>query len=277
HLGVVVAAPTLIAQISSNRHRGAALTLWSTFFAVSFALLAWAGRPFAEGYGIQALFAAHGVLVGGIALWLGVALRSVSAVPRKALPDFGGLLRQHLVIYGSAARISAAAGWLFYTACFVAILTVLPPFLEPGQRAFVIGTMPLASIAVSMTLGVWLLRVMPAVGVVMLGFGLSALGAVWLWVAPGDPVACLALAGAMGLVQGASFAAVPQINDSAEHQAQANGVMSQAGNLGNTIGTPLMLGAIGMAGYAGLVTLSAILFLGGLIVHLVLARARRSA
>ena len=31
HLGVVVAAPTRTAQISSNSHRGAALTLWSTF------------------------------------------------------------------------------------------------------------------------------------------------------------------------------------------------------------------------------------------------------
>ena len=36
HLSIVVVAPTLIAQISSDRFRGMAMTLWSTFFGVSF-------------------------------------------------------------------------------------------------------------------------------------------------------------------------------------------------------------------------------------------------
>ena len=43
HLGIVVAGPVLIAQLSSDRGRGLAMTLWSTFFAVAFTLLAWLG------------------------------------------------------------------------------------------------------------------------------------------------------------------------------------------------------------------------------------------
>ncbi len=47
HLAIVVAAPTLIAQVTSEAGRGFALTLWGTFFGVAFAFLAWVGLPFA--------------------------------------------------------------------------------------------------------------------------------------------------------------------------------------------------------------------------------------
>ena len=36
HLAIVVAAPSLITQLSQPRYVGAAMTLWSTFFGVSF-------------------------------------------------------------------------------------------------------------------------------------------------------------------------------------------------------------------------------------------------
>jgi predicted MFS family arabinose efflux permease len=45
HLIIVVAAPTLMAQVSAKHRRGQAMTLWSTFFGVSFAIVAWAGQP----------------------------------------------------------------------------------------------------------------------------------------------------------------------------------------------------------------------------------------
>ena len=39
HLAIVVAAPTLIAQLSAVKDRGFTLTLWGTFFGVAFAVL----------------------------------------------------------------------------------------------------------------------------------------------------------------------------------------------------------------------------------------------
>ena len=149
-----------------------------------------------------------------------------------------GILADHVTIYQSPRIAAPGAGWLFYTFCFLAILTVLPPYIAPEWRAWVLGAMPLVSIAVSMTLGVWALRVISAVALTQLGFALSVAALVWLLVAPGLPVACLALAGALGLVQGASFAAIPQLNTTAATQAQAYGAMAQTGNLGNTVGTP---------------------------------------
>jgi len=56
HLAIVVAAPMLIAHHSSERMRSAAMTLWGTFFGVSFALTAWLGLPLVEKHGIHTLF-----------------------------------------------------------------------------------------------------------------------------------------------------------------------------------------------------------------------------
>ena len=198
HLGLVVAVPTVIAQISLEKDRGTTLTLWSTFFGVAFALLVWFGLPVVERFGVPALFAVHCAIMAGLALALQGAMRSVPVPARQPFPRIGELAELHLGIYRSPWISAPAAGWVFYTMCFVSILTVLPAHIDPSVRAFVMGAMPLASIATSLTLGVWLMRVIPAVRVVILGFVLSAISMIWLWAAPGAPEACLGLACCIG-------------------------------------------------------------------------------
>ncbi|CUH87478.1 Major Facilitator Superfamily protein [Phaeobacter sp. CECT 5382] len=275
HLGVVVAAPVLMAQLSSNRDRGLVMTLWSTFFGVAFTLLAWLGLPLVAAQGVLALFWIHAGVMAGLALLLGFALRDVPVPAREARPAFKSLPALHLPVYRSAWKVAPAAGWLFYTCCFVAILTVIPPYIAVESRGFVLGAMPLASIAVSMTVGVQLLRRVSAVTVVQMGFLFCAASVLWLWAMPGYPLACITLAGAMGLVQGASFAAIPQLNESAAARAESSGVLAQSGNLGNTIGTPLMVAALGVSGFGGLMATLLVLFLGGFGVHVFLAAQRR--
>ena len=274
HLGIVVVAPTLIAQIASDRWRGLAMTLWGTFFGVAFAIVAWIGLPLVAANGPAALFAAHGLYMSAIALVL------ASSLPR---PASGGtrlrwheIARRHVAVYASPRVGAAAAGWLFYTFTFVALATVLPATVPPEQRAFVAGAMPIASIVSSMTLGVWLLRRTSAVGVIMLGFALAAALSGALALAPGSVSLPIALFAALGLVQGASFAAVPELNASAEARANANGGMAQTGNIGNGIGTPVLLALLGAAGFAGAMLTTAAILLGGLGVHLWLARRRRT-
>jgi len=273
HLAIVVAAPTLIAQVTADRDRGLALTLWGTFFGVAFAVLAWGGIPLARWLGPGALMAAHGVYMAAMALVLLPILPRILAAPRPV--RLTELIQAHARIYRSPFIGAAAWGWLFYTACFVSVLTLLPPYLPPDSRAFVIGAMPLLSILSSLTLGVWLLRWMPAAAVVTLGFALCAGCAAGLAVVPGSPVAALALGAAIGLVQGASFAAVPQLNAAQEDRALANGGLAQMGNLGNTLGTPVMLGVIGWQGYGGFMGALAALYLCGGVLHLALGRQRR--
>ncbi len=276
HLAIVVAAPTLIAQLSAPKDRGLTLTLWGTFFGVAFAVLAWLGRPLALGFGLPALFLAHAAYMAFFALFLSARLRALAPEPPQPPFSLGRIARDHLSIYRSPRLSAAAAGWLFYTFSFVSILTVLPPYLAASHRAMVLGAMPLTSIVVSLTVGVALLRFMSGVRVVELGFLLSALCMAWLWLAPGAPLACLALAGAMGLVQGASFAAVPQLNDTPAHQAQANGAMAQMGNIGNTIGTPIMAAGLAGLGYAALPLFAGFAFVCGFAIHLLLGHLRKA-
>ena len=277
HLALVVAIPTLIAQLCAPKDRGLALTLWGTFFGVAFAVLAWGGLPLVAWGGIPALLYAHALYLAGFAVFLSNRLKALSIDSPTVTLSLRQILRDHVKIYSSPATSAPGLGWLFYTFCFVSILTVLPPYIEASQRAFVMGAMPLMSIAVSMTLGVVLLRRMSAVAVVLTGFAASAATMLWLWADPGGALPCLVLAGAMGLIQGASFAAVPQLNHAPDTQAQANGAMAQMGNVGNTLGTPVMAVATSVLGYAGLPLLAGLAFLLGGAVHLALARRRKQA
>ena len=275
HLGLVVAGPTLIAQVSTSKTRSLAMTLWSTFFGVAFALLAWIGLPVVNQFGVLALFWVHAGMMSALAIGLGFALRSVPVPERQPVTTLTQLPALHWRIYRSPWMVAPAAGWLFYTSCFVAILSVIPPFIDGRWRALVLGAMPLASIATSMTFGVYVLRYITAVRLVQLGFLLCVLFSACLFVFVGNPIACIALAGAMGLVQGGSFALVPQLNETAADRAQSSGAMAQAGNLGNTIGTPLMVTALSIAGYSGLLTTVIALFLAGFAAHVLLAKRRR--
>ncbi len=274
HLAIVVATPTLIAQLSAPRDRGVTLTLWGTFFGVAFAVLAWAGRPLALNAGLPALFMAHAAYLAFFAVFLAARLRALPEEGEVPPFSFGQMLRDHGAIYRSPHIAAPAAGWLFYTFSFVSVLTVMPPFIDAAWRGLVMGAMPLMSIVSSMTLGVVLLRRFTAVQVVEQGFALSVLCALWLWALPGDPWACLGLAGAMGLIQGASFAAVPQLNDRPNAQAQGNGAMAQMGNIGNTVGTPIMAAALAGMGYAALPVLVGAAFVLGLVLHLWLGLLR---
>jgi predicted MFS family arabinose efflux permease len=275
HLAIVVAAPTLIVSLSAERHRGLTLTLWSTFFGVAFTLLVVLGLPLVEARGLRALFIAHALWMAVFALVLTVFLRPIE-VPQEGRLTLAGMACDHVAIYRSPRIAAPGAGWLFYTFCFLAILTVLPPYIAPDWRAWVLGAMPLMSIAVSMTFGVVALRVMTAVSLVQIGFGACIASLIWLWVMPGLPLACLALAAALGLVQGASFAAVPQLNATAAHQSQAYGAMAQTGNLGNTLGTPALLVVLGVAGFAGLIWTCIAVFAAGLGAHAWMARRRNN-
>lgn len=267
HLAIVVAAPTLIAQICAEKDRGAALTLWGTFFGVAFAVLAWGGIALADAFGLPALMLAHGVYMAVMAGLLWPVLPRI-LTQAAAPPRMGELLRAHRRIYLNARIGAPAWGWLCYTFCFVSVLTVLPPFLPPEYRALVIGAMPLMSILGSMTLGVWLLGRIGAVMVSVAGFVLCAAMSLLLLIFAGHPGVAIALGATLGLVQGAGFAAVAQLNTELADRALANGGLAQMGNLGNTLGTPIMVAIIASFGYPGLMLMLTAVFLTGAGLHL---------
>jgi len=215
-------------------------------------------------------------MMTGLALLLALLLPEGPRGPPVPL-SVPALWRQHGLIYRSPRIGAPAMGFFCYTILYVALLTLLPPLLG-SFRATAAAAMPLVSIAVSLTLGVWLLQQMKAVRLVQAGFaaGLGAalaLALVWpseVW----RLAAALLLAAAMGIVQGASFAAIPQLNAADEDRAMASGAVAQLGNLGTTIGTPLLALMISASGPAGVIGFAALLCVAGIVVHAWQARRR---
>ena len=278
HLAIVIAGPVLIAQIAPLRQQGLAMTLWSTFFGLSFAFMAYAGRPLAEAQGLGALLLAHGGVMALLAALLWAVLPPDSPAPASRL-SLPALVRQHGEIYASPAVSAPALGFFCYALIYLALLTLVPPMVG-GHEVLIATGMPLIGIAVSLTLGVWLLRLVGAVTLVQGGFALSALGGVLLWAGWGQPALMLAgglmLATATGLVQGASFTAIPQLNPGAEDRARAAGAMAQLGNLGTTSGTPLLALMIAAQGVNGLALFVLLPSLAGIALHGWLMLRRRA-
>jgi MFS transporter, DHA1 family, inner membrane transport protein len=187
-------------------------------------------------------------------------------------------LAQHIETYRSPRIAAPAMGFVCYTVTYVALLTLLPAAVGSDWGHFIAVAMPLVSILVSLTLGVWLLGHMSAVRVVQCGFAMVMIGTVGLWAFWGQGVAeaifaCL-ISASMGIVQGASFSAIPQLNSDPTDRAQAAGAIAQLGNLGTTTGTPMLALILAGAGVTGL----ALFLIGfstlGIVLHLVQERRR---
>ncbi|MCY0095925.1 MFS transporter [Hoeflea ulvae] len=275
HLAIVVAAPTLIAQLTTPRYQGMALTLWGTFFGVAFAAVALTAPMIVQSFGLGGLPALHAACMAIIAALLALALPRPGRRDMSPWPSLADIARRHIAAYSSPFIAAPALGWMFYTLTFVSMLAILPTMLEPAQRAFVTAAMPLASIASSMTLGNLMLRHMAAVSVIVTGFATAiVLVVVFLLTGPGAML-FIALFAALGLVQGASFAAVPELNAGLPDRALANGAIAQTGNIGNALGTPALLAVAATGSAAGLPAMLIICYAGAILAHLAMARSRK--
>jgi DHA1 family inner membrane transport protein len=82
------------------------------------------------------------------------------------------------------------------------------------------------------------------------------------------------LSGALGIVQGASFASIPELNATPEDRARAAGAVAQLGNLGTTTGTPVLAALLAATGPPALAIAAIILCGVGIAVHRLQARRR---
>jgi MFS transporter, DHA1 family, inner membrane transport protein len=271
HLAIVVVGPTMIAALAPDDRRPLAMTLWSSFFGVTYTALALIG-PFATPTG---LFLGHAAYMAALAviLWL-----TLPPDPRLSSAPLGNLLTQHAAIYASPRLAAPAMGFCCYTFLYVAVLTLLPPETPATHRALIAAGMPLVSIAVSLTLGVRLLSRMSAVRLVQLGYAAAIPGFLILWAFWGQGAGMVAggflMSAALGIVQGASFASIPELNPSPEARARAAGAVAQLGNLGTTTGTPVLAALLATSGAPGLVVSAVALCLVGIAVHAAQARRR---
>ncbi len=274
HLAIVVAAPTLIAQITSGKARNMAMVLWSTFFGVAFALNAWLGLPLIERFGLTAFFLLHGFLMIGVAALILITRLPVQPASPTVPWRWSEVLRVHLRTYRSPFVSAPAVGWFFYTLTFVSLLAILPGRLPEETSGQIAGLMPLAGIVFSWVAVPVLLNVMPCVAVINLGFGLGILSITGAFLGLPLEIVCVLLFAVLGLVQGGSFAAVPILNQSAETQALSYGAMAQMGNAGNLLGTPVLLAVLWRVDEAGMLVTVIGIYALAIFAHLALSRRR---
>ena len=269
HLAIVVAAPTIISALASPKQQGFSLTLWGTFFGVAFTGIAIIAPALVAFGGLSLVFLTHGIYLIAITLILTFTLPTIKdlAARENTKIDPSEFVKLHIETYRSPFISAPAIGWLFYTLTFVALITVMPRFLDDEHEVTVMTAIPLASIVSSMTLGVFLLQFLRPISVVTTGFVLGVCMILVFWFFPQNPLIPIVLFAALGLVQGASFAAVPNINDNIDDRAKAYGAMAQMGNLGNLCGTPIILTVISYSGFSGLVFTVAGCYLAAIIAH----------
>jgi MFS family permease len=264
HLAIVVVGPTVVAAVAGQARQGAAMTLWSSFFGLTFAVLAWIGPGILEAGGVPLLFRLHAAWMLVFALVLAALMPKDVAVhrtgPRKSL------WAEHVAIYASPFIAAPATGFVCYTITYVAVLTLLPGAMDRDWGPLAGVAMPLVSIGVSLTLGVWLLTRVPAVRLVQGGFAVALVAALVLWAVwghgaggqgaggqgAGEFAAAMGIGAGLGLLQGASFASIPQLNARSEDRARAAGAIAQMGNVGTVTGTPLLALLMAQAGGTGL-------------------------
>jgi MFS family permease len=278
HLIVVVVAPTLIAQYSNDRIRPMAMTLWSTFFGVAFAITAWLGLPFVAEFGLGNLFNLHGIFMAAIAVLLYAAFRLAPRMARSDTPiNITAIIRWHLDAIRSPHIATPAVGWLFYTATFVALLAIIPDTLPTGQSSSLMGILPLISIVSALTLMPILLARFSAVSLVTVGFAMATIITLLSFTPIPTPTIWITLFAVMGIIQSASFAAVPQLNTTAQTQVLSNGIMAQAGNLGNTFGMPILLLVLNATNAGGMMIAIAAIYGMGAVGHMIMTHLRRAS
>ena len=246
HLALVVAGPPLMAAAASDRARPLAMGLWGTFFGTSLALAAWALPPLADAGGLPLVLAANGAALLGLAA---VMWHRVPRVPHAAL-DLDPVA-VHRAVYGRLSQVAPALGFVCYTFLFLAALTFLPEALGRPGAASVWSLVTLGSTllggAVCRHAAPWAVAAVGHLGTA-LGAGAVALGV------PGGAELCFAF---MGLVPGASFAAIAAWNDGPRARARATGAIAQFGNLGTVTGTPAMALAVGAGGLPAFLSVTA--------------------
>lgn len=277
-LGVVVAAPTMIARLSADRHRSITMGLWGTFFGVAFAVSGFVGKWILVNFGLSALYLSHAILIGFMALLLTVFLHKNGAlfntvkvgVPEKLLILLSKIYRNPRIVFPSFI-------FLFYTCILVSMLTYIPRFIQDESlKSTMQVLLPLISTAGSFIAGALSQYFLRPQRVALIAYVGTAINALILLNVLADPTLFCFVVGVMifciGMLPGATLAMIPILARNQDEQAQGYGLVAQLGNLGATVGPPSFATVITLFGMNGLIGLVLTLCCFGVVFSLLCAR-----
>lgn len=282
-LGVVVAAPTMIARLSAPQHRSITMGLWGTFFGVAFAISGLFGDMILRHYGPGSLFFSHGLLIGGVAGVLFFRLERNNPLYENEKGSVQTkILEQMSLVYRNPRCLLPAAVFLFYTCMFVSLLTYVPRLIEDDHLKSIVRTcLPLMSIIGTFLAGTLSQYTMRPQNVAIMAYSLIAISAIALNFLLVTPVLFCIVAGVMvlsaGMVTGSAMSMIPALARNPNEQAQTYGLVAQFGNLGSTIGPPSFAAMISLLGAQGLVILVLVFCLCGGSLSLIAKRFKNNS
>lgn len=257
HLILVVAVPTLMAELSSERDRPVVMGLWGTFFGVSFAILGGVIPVLLDLGGLRAVTLAHGAVLLVLAVGLAPVLPRTGA---RGSVRFNPV-RELRLIYSDWRLFAPGAVFFWHSFVFLALLSVLPTLLNAGA---ILAVLPLLSLIGTFGTG-FLARRFSPLGLAAVGFA-SNLAIVLTALITGHAGAgvFLVLFLTIGVVPGAAFAALPWMNIDVTRRARAGGALAQLGNLGTFSGPPVFAMVASVGGMPLILTLlCAVSLIGG--------------
>jgi predicted MFS family arabinose efflux permease len=277
-LALVIATPTLLRQISTDKDRDVVFTLWAAYIATGTAVMMLAA-PLLTQHGWQGLWWANAALTGayGVLLWaiLPRDLKMNGTTQRSLRKDAMRTLR-------APGPVLLALAFITYTIQYYAITALLPTlFVERMQfsveqasvlSALIVFANALGNMAAGLLLR-WAIPLWALMAAAFVFVGITAFG-IFAAAAPVIVVAVLAAASlaVSGLIPASLIAAAPRLSPEAFLLPVTLGLLNQASNIGILVGPAVLGGIVERFGWSGAPALFVAIALIGIAVALRIRR-----
>lgn len=262
-VGVVVAAPSIIAHAAQPRDRRLALGLWGAFMPAGLAAILLLAPAILVPFGWRPLWM---VVAGATAVWAVLTwlmLRRYDPRGRReqaasSTCDSSSWKQDLRLTIAQPGLWLLAASFAFYTMQWMALMVWLPTFLVEQRGASVALAAQLTVVVVLVNvignlLGGWLLQhgrrrwqLLTFVGVLSIfcGFGIftDALPDGLRY------VLCIVFSGLAGMLPAVVMSGAPAFTPTPRQIGAANGLLVQGSNLGQLLGPPAVATAVAIAG-----------------------------
>jgi hypothetical protein len=258
----------LLPRVVAPGRRAIVIGLWGTFFSVAFLFAGVFGLPLLNALGLRALFGAHAAIVAALALSARAfvpADRPRPAPAPHAPPR--SLIAAHIDVYADLRTSTPALCFLCYTGMYLALQTLTPELVAPGERAWLTVGMPFVSVTTTLCAAALAQRGVSPFRLAASAFAATALVSLLLHLALALGLDLVPLGlGRMAFVSllpGAVYPMIPLLCPTPPLQARAYGAIAQLGNVGSTLGPPLFAASLSLAGPLGMLAPTLALSLAG--------------
>jgi len=242
HLGIVVTAAIIMIIVSSEKHHSIVMGMWSTFFGIAFSVTAWIGNLVLKLYSSSILFLIHAIFMAIILILLLFSLNQIN-IPVNDTNKIS-FIDAHKKVYSNWRTFSPGILFFFHTFMYIALFTFLPGLSgNENNKSFLLVILPLISIVGTMIAGFASQYFISPSKLCIFAY-ISLVILILLIRFSFDNnilfvVTSMILILFSGIIQGSVFSLIPKISLTTEDQTNANGAVTQLGNLGSTLGSPV--------------------------------------